>query len=47
MLTLGSIPTGDGGVGWKLLATAVFVILNGFFVGAEFALVKVRPGSSR
>ena len=26
-----------------LLATAVFVVLNGFFVAAEFGLVKVRP----
>ena len=30
-------------LGWKLLITAVFVFLNGFFVAAEFALVKVRP----
>lgn len=30
------------GIGWKLAATAVFVLLNGFFVAAEFALVKVR-----
>ena len=44
MLELGSIPTDGGGVGWKLLATALFVFLNGFFVAAEFALVKVRPG---
>ena len=29
-------------VGWKLFATAFFVLLNGFFVAAEFALVKVR-----
>lgn len=28
---------------WKLFITAVFVFLNGFFVAAEFALVKVRP----
>ncbi len=28
---------------WKLLATAIFILLNGFFVAAEFALVKVRP----
>jgi CBS domain containing-hemolysin-like protein len=27
----------------KLLATFVFLFLNGFFVAAEFALVKVRP----
>ena len=26
-----------------LLATAVFIFLNGFFVAAEFGLVKVRP----
>ena len=32
----------DSAVLWKLLATAVFVLLNGFFVAAEFALVKVR-----
>jgi CBS domain containing-hemolysin-like protein len=44
MIPIGSIMTGDGGVGWKLVTTAVFVVLNGFFVGAEFALVKVRPG---
>ncbi len=30
-------------LGWKLVVTAAFVILNGFFVAAEFALVKVRP----
>jgi len=28
---------------WKLLITAIFVFLNGYFVAAEFALVKVRP----
>jgi len=27
---------------WKLAVTALFVALNGFFVAAEFALVKVR-----
>ena len=26
-----------------LVATAIFVVLNGFFVAAEFGLVKVRP----
>lgn len=30
------------GVAWRLGATLFFVILNGFFVAAEFALVKVR-----
>ena len=29
-------------IGWKLVAVIVLVILNGFFVAAEFALVKVR-----
>lgn len=29
-------------LGWLLLATVFFVLLNGFFVAAEFALVKVR-----
>lgn len=30
------------GVLWRLGATLFFVVLNGFFVAAEFALVKVR-----
>jgi CBS domain containing-hemolysin-like protein len=30
------------GVAWRLGATLFFVVLNGFFVAAEFALVKVR-----
>jgi CBS domain containing-hemolysin-like protein len=30
------------GVAWRLGATLFFVALNGFFVSAEFALVKVR-----
>ena len=34
-------------IGWYLLATIPFVLLNGFFVAAEFALVKVRSGRSR
>jgi CBS domain containing-hemolysin-like protein len=29
---------------WRLAATLFFVAANGFFVAAEFALVKVRPG---
>lgn len=32
-----------GDIGLKLAATVFFVLLNGFFVAAEFALVKVRP----
>ncbi|MFC1575626.1 hemolysin family protein [Gemmatimonadota bacterium] len=31
-------------IGWLLVATVFFVLLNGFFVPAEFALVKVRSG---
>jgi len=30
------------GVAWRLGATLFFVVLNGFFVVAEFALVRVR-----
>ncbi len=30
------------GVAWRLGATLFFVLLNGFFVAAEFALVKAR-----
>ena len=30
------------GISWRLGATIFFVVLNGFFVSAEFALVKVR-----
>jgi len=30
------------GVAWRLGATLFFVLLNGFFVAAEFALVKMR-----
>lgn len=30
------------GVAWRLGVTLFFVVLNGFFVAAEFALVKVR-----
>ena len=32
-----------GDVAWRLGATVAFVLLNGFFVAAEFALVKVKP----
>jgi CBS domain containing-hemolysin-like protein len=31
-------------IGWLLFATFAFVLTNGFFVAAEFALVKVRTG---
>ncbi len=30
------------GIAWRLGATLFFVVLNGFFVAAEFALVKLR-----
>ena len=38
------IPTDlDGGaIGWKLILALFLVFLNGFFVAAEFAIVKVR-----
>ena len=29
-------------VGWRLLLALFLVLLNGFFVAAEFAIVKVR-----
>ena len=29
--------------GWYLLLALLFVLANGFFVAAEFAIVKVRP----
>jgi len=35
------------GVAWRLGATLFFVVLNGFFVAAEFALVKVRASRIR
>ncbi len=35
------------GIAWRLGATLFFVLLNGFFVAAEFALVKVRDSRIR
>jgi len=35
------------GLGWSLFATTLLVALNGLFVAAEFALVKVRPARIR
>lgn len=32
------------GAGWRLLAVAALLLLNGFFVAAEFAMVKLRAG---
>lgn len=37
----GSLELDAIGIAWRLGATLFFVILNGFFVAAEFALVKV------
>ncbi|MCY1520069.1 hypothetical protein D9M68_548390 [compost metagenome] len=31
-----------GSVGWRLMLALFLVLLNGFFVAAEFAIVKVR-----
>lgn len=31
--------------GWLLAATVAFLLLNGFFVGAEFALIAARRSS--
>jgi CBS domain containing-hemolysin-like protein len=28
---------------WRMVVTLLFVLINGFFVAAEFAMVKVRP----
>ena len=32
----------SGGIGWRLILALFLVLLNGFFVAAEFAIVKVR-----
>jgi CBS domain containing-hemolysin-like protein len=41
-VTEAGVPLDFFGVAWRLAATLFFVLLNGFFVAAEFALVKVR-----
>ncbi len=41
-MTSGVESAGAWAAAWKLAVTALFVALNGFFVAAEFALVKVR-----
>jgi CBS domain containing-hemolysin-like protein len=44
----GTGPELDAGVlAWRLAATLLVVLLNGFFVAAEFALVKVRGSKLR
>src|SRR6187402_3166457 len=35
-------PQGGDSIGWRLLLALFLVLLNGFFVAAEFAIVKVR-----
>ncbi|MFT5735110.1 MAG: CBS domain containing-hemolysin-like protein [Planctomycetota bacterium] len=40
--TSGHASIDAAGIAWRLGATVFFVLLNGFFVAAEFALVKVR-----
>jgi CBS domain containing-hemolysin-like protein len=43
LLAIAAAPIDDGGAAWGVLALALaLVLLNGFFVAAEFALVKVR-----
>jgi len=37
-------PAVADGAGWRLLAVAALLLLNGFFVAAEFAMVKLRAG---
>ena len=41
-MSAAALPLDLFGVLWRLSATLFFVALNGFFVAAEFALVKVR-----
>ncbi|TCC94086.1 HlyC/CorC family transporter [Pedobacter frigiditerrae] len=43
VLAVVATPDADGGsIGWRLLFALFLVLLNGFFVAAEFAIVKVR-----
>ncbi|MCZ6506708.1 MAG: hemolysin family protein, partial [Acidobacteria bacterium] len=45
LLPIASVPSAGGilSPGWGLLTGLMLVFVNGFFVAAEFALVKVRP----
>ena len=45
LFLLAAVPGADSPItpGWGLFLAIVLVFLNGFFVAAEFALVKVRP----
>jgi CBS domain containing-hemolysin-like protein len=38
------LPESTAGAGWRLAAVAALLLLNGFFVAAEFAMVKLRAG---
>lgn len=42
--TLPAWPELPEATGWRLLAVAVLLLLNGVFVAAEFAMVKMRAG---
>ena len=43
ILALVASPAAEqGAIGWRLLFALFLVFLNGFFVAAEFAIVKVR-----
>jgi hypothetical protein len=39
---MGNEPLNLATVLWKVLAVVALVLINGFFVAAEFALVKIR-----
>ena len=38
------LPESAEGAGWRLLAVVALLLLNGFFVAAEFSMVKLRAG---
>ncbi len=43
LLVVATPPDGDAGsIGWRIFLALFLVVLNGFFVAAEFAIVKVR-----
>jgi len=42
LLLVATDPADSSGIGWRLFFALFLVLLNGFFVAAEFAIVKVR-----
>lgn len=42
LLLVSDVPAEGGSIGWRVLLAIFLVLLNGFFVAAEFAIVKVR-----